>query len=58
MSCTMDKYVTAYDYYPMQERECIEYLMRQYHWCRDEAMEYFYYDPFCSEVWDNFKEPL
>jgi hypothetical protein len=54
----MHKYVTAYDYYPMQERECIEYLMRQYHWCRDEAMEYFYYDPFNSEVWDNFKEPL
>jgi len=47
--------MTSSDKFLGQESQCIEHLMRIYHWGRFEAQCYFYYEPFDPIDWVDYE---
>jgi len=48
-------FYTAYDQFPGEAHERINYLMRHFYWSKDEAESYFYYEPVDESDWIDYE---
>ena len=48
-------FYTAYYMHPGEANERIRYLMQKYGFVKDEAIEYFYYEPYDESDWADYE---
>lgn len=48
-------FYTSYDMFPNESVERIRYLMRKYGFVKDEASEYYFYEPYDESDWIDYE---